>query len=298
MSRVKKLALLLSSVATAVPAFAEEGAKGMKMMAEPVFSIGPLPVTNSMITSWIVAVALIVVIRLAVGKFKLLPGRGQVVVESLVQEVLDLTAPIVGKKVAKAAFPLLVGLFTFILIENWSGLLPGVGTVFMRSHATGEWMEFVRPGHADLNGTGALALVSFVAWIYFILRYAGPKAIVKDLFGNKAERSEVPLFLFLFLYAIFFYVGIVEIVSILSRPISLSFRLYGNEFGGENLMHAMSGIMKWGLPIPFYFLEILIGLVQALVFTLLVSVYIGLICNHGDDHEEHGHAGGEKAAHP
>jgi len=84
-------------------------------------------------------------------------------------------------------------------------------------------------------------------------------------------------------------VGIIEIVSIVFRPVSLSFRLFGNVFGGENLMHSMSAISKWGLPIPFYFLEMLIGFVQALVFTLLVSVYIGLICNHGDDHAEEGH---------
>ena len=84
--------------------------------------------------------------------------------------------------------------------------------------------------------------------------------------------------------------GVIEVVSIMFRPVSLSFRLFGNMFGGENLMHAMSGIEKWGLPAPFYFLELLIGFVQAFVFMLLVAVYIGLICNHGDDHsEEAGH---------
>ena len=204
-------------------------------------------------------------------------------VENLVEGIFDLTSPIVGKRVARATFPLLVGLFTFILIQNWSGLFPGVGTVMMRDHATGEWMDFVRPANADLNMTLALAVVAMVSWLYFVVRYAGPKAIVADLFGNKAERSEVPLPLYLFLYVIFFGVGLIEIVSIMFRPISLSFRLFGNVFGGENLMHSMSAISPWGLPIVFYFLEMLIGLVQALVFTLLVSVYIGLICNHGDD---------------
>ena len=87
---------------------------------------------------------------------------------------------------------------------------------------------------------------------------------------------------------IFLGAGVIEVISIIFRPFSLSFRLFGNVFGGENLIHAMSGLFKWGLPIPFYFLEILIGLVQALVFTLLVSVYIGLICNHGDEHHEDG----------
>ena len=154
----------------------------------------------------------------------------------------------------------------------------------IRDHAAGGWLDFVRPANADLNLTLALALVSMAAWLYFILRYAGLKAVLIDLFGNKADRSEIPLPLYLFLYLIFFAVGLIEIISILMRPVSLSFRLFGNIFGGENLMHSMSNICQWGLPIPFYFLEMLIGLVQALVFTLLVSVYIGLICNHGDDH--------------
>ncbi|HTQ32011.1 MAG TPA: F0F1 ATP synthase subunit A [Opitutaceae bacterium] len=285
----KFLALPLLLAATNLPALAE--GSGVAPMAEPLFKVGPLPVTNSMLTSWVVAAVLIVVIRLIVKKPKLLPSRGQAVVESLVEGVLDLISPIVGKKVAPKAFPLLVCLFIFILIQNWSGLFPGVGTIYMRSHATGEWMEFVRPGNADLNGTVALALVSFACWLYFILRYAGIKVVLYDIFGNKADRNEVPLPLYLILFVIFFAVGLIEIVSILFRPISLSFRLFGNIFGGENLLHAMSGMCRWGLPIPFYFLEVLIGFVQALVFTLLVSVYIGLITNHGDEHagESHGH---------
>ena len=288
--RAKKFASVFLALSAALPAFAGEGA-GIAPNAQHIFHIGPFPVSNSMVTSWVVAVAIILVIRLAVGRPKLRPSGGQVVVESLVQGVLDLTAPIVGSKVAKATFPLLVGLFTFILMQNWSGLFPGVGTVMIRDHATGEWMDFVRPGNADMNLTFALASVAFVSWLYFIIRYAGFRVILTDLFGNKAERAEVPYILYLFLYVVFFAVGIIEVISIMFRPISLSFRLFGNIFGGENLMHSMSEICQWGLPIPFYFLEMLIGLVQALVFTLLVSVYIGLICNHGDGHEGEEHGG-------
>ena len=111
----------------------------------------------------------------------------------------------------------------------------------------------------------------------------------KDIFGNKADKKETPAVIYYPLFLIFFGAGLIEIISIAFRPVSLSFRLFGNIYGGENLMHAMSGMQKWGLPAPFYFLELLIGFVQAFVFTLLVSVYIGLICNHGDDHAEHGH---------
>lgn len=292
MSWIKKLTATAALLATASSVFAAE-AHGVAAKAESLFHVLGLPITNSIVTSWVVAAVLVIAIRIAVKRPQLVPTRGQAVVESLVQGVLDLTAPIVGSKVARHTFPLLVGLFIFILIQNWSGLFPGVGTVFMRDHATNEWMEFVRPGNADMNSTIALAVVAFVCWLYFILRYAGLKMVLFDIFGNKADKNEIPAVIYYFLFVIFFAVGLIEIVSIIFRPVSLSFRLFGNVFGGENLMHAMSTMQQWGLPIPFYFLEVLIGFVQALVFTLLVSVYIGLICNHGDDHAEDGHT--EKA---
>ncbi len=293
MSWSQKLTLTLAAIVPASSLLAADS-HGVAASAEPLFHVLGLPITNSIVTSWVVAAVLLIVIRLAVGRPKLVPSRGQAVVESLVQGILDLTSPIVGSKVAKHTFPLLVGLFIFILIQNWSGLFPGVGTVYMIDHGTGDWTEFVRPGNADMNLTIALSAVSFVAWLYFIIRYAGPKAILYDLFGNKADKKEIPAVIYYFLFVIFFAVGLIEIVSIIFRPISLSFRLFGNVFGGENLMHSMSSMFRWGLPIPFYFLEVLIGFVQALVFTLLVSVYIGLMCNHGDDHAEEGHGHGEK----
>ncbi|MEO6002797.1 MAG: F0F1 ATP synthase subunit A [Opitutus sp.] len=297
MSRVTQFAFFLLLLASGVPASAAEAeakSHGVSATAEALFHVGPLPITNSMVTSWVVAIVLIIAIRLAIKRPTLIPSRGQAMVEHLVEGIMDLITPIVGSKVAKPAFPLLVGLFTFILIQNWSGLIPGVGTIFMRDRATGEMMEFVRPGNADLNGTIALAIVSFIAWFYFIMRYAGPVLVFKDIFGNKADKNEIPAAIYYPLFLVFGAVGLIEVVSIIFRPISLSFRLFGNVYGGENLLHAMSSMSRWGLPIPFYFLELLIGFVQALVFTLLVSVYIGLICNHGDDHAEHAHG---EAAH-
>lgn len=291
MLRLKTLALPFLSLfsLTSLPALAAGGGhSGVAPAAEALFHIGGLPVTNSMVTSWIVAFVLIVAVRLAVGRPKLIPTRGQAVVESLVQGVLDLTTPIVGAKVARHTFPLLVGLFTYILIQNWSGLFPGVATIKVMEN--GHWVDLIRPGNADMNGTIALALVAMTCWVYFILRYAGPKIIFHDIFGNKADKKEIPAAIYYFLFVIFFAVGLIEVISIAFRPVSLSFRLFGNVFGGENLLHAMSAMCAWVLPFPFYFLELLIGFVQALVFTLLVSVYIGLICNHGDDHHEEGGA--------
>jgi F-type H+-transporting ATPase subunit a len=283
MRLVRKLGFPVLLLASSLTALASDS--GVPQKAEYLFHIGPLPVTNSMVTSWGVAVLLIIVIRLATRKPKLIPTRSQAIVENLVQGVLDLITPIVGNKVARPAFPLLVALFTYILIQNWSGLLPGVATI--KILRDGQWLELIRPGNADMNGTLALAVVAMVCWFYFIMRYAGPRAVLYDIFGNKSDKKEIPGVIYYFLFVVFFGVGLIEIVSIGFRLVSLSFRLFGNIMGGENLIHAMFGVQKWVLPVPFYFLELLIGFVQALVFTLLVSVYIGLICNHGD--EEHGH---------
>lgn len=297
MLRITKLLSLFALLGSATLAHAnEEGAHhGISAAAEPLFHVGPLPISNSMVTSWVVAAVLVLAIRLAVKKPQLVPTRGQALVETLVEGILDLIKPIVGTKAYRAAFPLLISLFIFILIQNWSGLFPGVGTIF-KTNTAGEWVELIRPGNADMNGTIALAICAMLVWFYLIVRFAGPKAIFLDLFGNKADKRETPAAIYYPLFVIFFAVGLLEIISIAFRPVSLSFRLFGNVFGGENLIHAMSGMQKWGLPVPFYFLEVLIGFVQAFVFTLLVSVYIGLICNHGDDHDHaEGHA--DKAHH-
>jgi F-type H+-transporting ATPase subunit a len=293
MLSINKFISLVSALGLATLARASEH-EGVAPFAEKLFQIGPLPVTNSMVTSWVVALLLIVVIRLAIKRPTLIPSRSQAIVENMVESIYDLIAPIVGSKVAKPAFPLLIGLFTYILIQNWSGLFPGVGTIYMVDHETGGWMELIRPGNADLNGTLAISIVAICCWFYFIMRYAGPALVVKDIFGNKADQREVPTVIYYPLFIIFFLVGLIEVISIAFRPISLSLRLFGNVFGGESLMHAMSGMQKWGLPAPFYLLELLIGFVQAFVFTLLISVYIGLICNHGDDHA---HADNKHAAH-
>ena len=288
MKRLANLILL------SLPISLVEGAgDGVKVTAETVFTLGNLPVTNSMVTSWIISLLLVILVRVMVGKPQLIPTKGQLILESVIGGIRGIIEPIVGKKVFFPSFWLLSGLFFFILIHNWSGLLPGVGTIgYGQVDDQGHFAiskPLVRPGNADLNMTLALALVANLFWIYFIVKFAGFKAIIKDWFGNKAEKSEVSSLIFGLLGIIFLAVGVIEVLSILFRPVSLTFRLFGNVFGGESLLHSMFYLvpqLKWILPVPFYFMEVLIGLVQALVFMLLVSVYIGLICNHeeGDHH--------------
>jgi len=265
---------------------------GVHLKADSFFEIAGLPITNSMITSWVVSLFIIIAIRILVGSPQLVPNKGQIIVESVVSGLRGMLEPIVGKKVFFPSFWLLSGLFIFIIIQNWSGLLPGVGTIGYGSIIDDHFSvnkPLIRPGNADINMTLALSLVANLFWVYFIVKYAGLKAIVKDWFGNKADKKEVHILMFAALSLIFIAVGFIEVLSIVFRPVSLTFRLFGNVFGGESLLHSMFYLVpqiNWILPVPFYFMEVLIGLVQALVFTLLVAVYIGLICNHeeGDNH--------------
>lgn len=250
-------------------------------------------ITNSMVTGWTISLVIITLILIAVGNPKVLPGKAQSVFESLLEGLRDLFEPIVGKKAFPFVFPLLVTLFIFILIQNWSGLLPGVGTVGYghdvdgKFHMTRPW---VRPFTADFNSTIALALISFGGFLIAIFRFAGPKLILWDLFGNKADKNETPGWLYPILSLVFLVVGMIELFSISIRPFTLSVRLFGNIFGGENLLHGTNFF-----PV-FYFMELLVGLIQATVFTLLSAVYVGLICNHGDDHD-HAEDGAHGGAH-
>ena len=122
-----------------------------------------------------------------------------------------------------------------------------------------------------------------LAWLIISLRVAGPKFFVWELFGNKADKNETPALIYVMLAPIFMMVGVIEIISICFRPVSLSFRLFGNVFGGENLLTSMTGMVPYLVPIPFYFYEVLVGVIQALIFTLLVAIYIGLMTNHDEE---------------
>ena len=273
--------------------------EGVSLVSEEIFKLGVFPVTNSMVTSWVVSIVIVILVKLLVGRTSLIPSKGQLIVESAITSLRTMLEPIVGKKVFFPSFWLLSGLFIFILIHNWSGLLPGVGTIGQGIQDGSHFKitkPLIRPGNADLNMTLALALVANICWIYFIVKYAGLKAIIKDWFGNKADKTQVNFLIFGLLGILFIAVGFIEVLSILFRPVSLTFRLFGNVYGGESLLHSMFylgeslklnetliNISMAIAPIPFYFMEVLIGLVQAMVFMLLVSVYIGLICNHEEE---------------
>jgi len=253
--------------------------------AYQIYDVFGIPITNSMLTTWAFTIVIILSVKLLVGRPSLIPSRGQAFFESIYEGIESIVSPIVGRRMVPKALPLLLCLFLFIIVHNWTGLLPGVGA-FGTSHASGHLVYFFRPANSDLNTTIALAVISMLAWGYLVFRYAGIKFFLYDIFGNKADKKETPKPLYFFLSLFFIVVGFIEIVSICIRPITLSMRLYGNIYGGESLLAKITAMVPWYIPaaFPFYLLETLVGLIQATVFILLVAVYIGLICNHEEEH--------------
>ena len=241
------------------------------------------PITNSMIVSWIVAVGLILFAQLATVSMKQVPTGAQNFLEWLVEALYKFLAGIMGPHLAKRTFWFFATIFIFILSANWIGLVPGVGTVgwgHRTDHGFVIGQPLFRGANADVNMTLAMALVFFACWIGWAVREVGVRGFVKELFAPKGESKGV---LRLLMLVVFFAAGCLEVISILFRPVSLSFRLYGNIFAGENLLEAMSKLVPgfgWLVPIPFYFLELVMGLVQALVFMLLTAVFTMLICQH------------------
>ena len=255
--------------------------------AVPVLNkLGRLPITNSMLVSWIVAVGLIVFARVATREMRRVPAGAQNLWEWLVESLHDFLEGIIGSDLVKKTFWFFASVFLFILAANWFGLIPGVGTIgwgVAGPHGFKVEEPWFRGANADLNLTLAMALVFMACWFVWSLREVGPVGFLKELFAPKGDTTG---FLKVLMVVVFFAAGFIEIVSILFRPISLSFRLYGNIFAGENMLETMARLVPglgWLMPIPFYFLELLVGLVQALVFMLLSAVFLLLMCQH-----EHG----------
>jgi F-type H+-transporting ATPase subunit a len=262
---------------------------GLPSAAVPLFNVLGLPVTNSMLVTWIVALGLIVFAQLAMRNMQLVPSGAQNFWEWMVESLYEFLEGIIGGDLVKKTFWFFATLFIFILFTNWFGLIPGVGTLgwgVQGEHGFQISRPLLRGANADLNMTLAMSMIFFFFWIVWAFQANGAKGMFLHLFGPKGDSTGL---LKILLTVIFFLVGFLEVFSILFRPVSLSFRLYGNIFAGENMLEAMATMggpaFGWLLPVPFYFMELLVGLVQALVFMLLTSVFTMLICMHEEGHE-------------
>jgi F-type H+-transporting ATPase subunit a len=256
---------------------------GLSQKAVEIARVFGFPITNSMLVSWITALFLIIFAQLATRKMEQIPSGAQNFLEWLIESLYNFLEELLGKHLVERTFWFFATVFIFILFSNWMGLIPGVGTIgwgHQTAHGFVVDQPLLRGANADVNLTMAMALVFFACWFVWAIQEVGPMGFLKELFAPKGESSGA---LKLVLVVVFFIVGCLEIISILFRPVSLSFRLYGNIFAGENMLETMGRLVPgfgWLLPVPFYFLELLVGLVQALVFMLLTAVFTLLICQH------------------
>ena len=280
------LALYSISVGDAVAA---EG--GHKIGPAPEYVWGTNFITNSMVLTWGVTIFIIVFARMATKNIQQIPGGIQNFWEWMVESLYLFLESIIGRDLVKKTFWFFATIFIFILFCNWFSLIPGMGTIgWGTTDADGKWhlhTALLRGTNADLNMTLAMAMIFFVCWTVWALQANGPGGFILHLFGPKGNTTGA---LKVMMTAVFILVGLLEVVSIVFRPVSLSFRLYGNVFAGESMLESMSTLVPalgWLIPIPFYFLEVLVGLVQALVFMLLTAVFTLLICTHEEGHEKH-----------
>lgn len=268
------------------------------LYAEPIVHVGSFAITNALLTSWI-AVFLIIIISISLRrKIKEIPKGIQNFFEIIVDGALSLCDQITNnRKITNRIFPLAISVFFFVLINNWLGILPlgGFGLVEHGSEGL-MFIPFIRSGTADLNTTLALAVITVIGSNLFGAIFIGSWKMfnkyvnlvsIGQIFTKVRKDPTI-----LVVAPINAFVGLLELIGEIAKVASLSFRLYGNVFAGEVLLLSMSALLAYILPIPFLFLEIFVGLIQAFIFSVLLVVYFTIAA---EDHTEHEHA--EQHAH-
>jgi F-type H+-transporting ATPase subunit a len=263
----------------------EQEEHGLSQKAVEIGRVFGFPITNSMLVSWIAALGIIIFAQIATRNMEQVPGGAQNFLEWLVESLYGFLEGLLGQHLVDRTFWFFATVFIFILSANWLGLIPGLGAIgwgHQTAHGFRVDQPLFRGANADVNMTLAMALIFFACWIYWALSELGPVGFLKEQFAPKGETTGL---LKVVMVVVFFAAGCLEVISILFRPVSLSFRLYGNTFAGENMLETMANLVPglgWLLPVPFYFLELLVGVVQAMVFMLLTAVFTLLVCQQED----------------
>ena len=263
------------------------------LFAEPIFHVGNFTITNSLLTSWMTVIILVVFFILISKKIKKVPSGIQNIFEILLEEALKMADSVTGERKKSEKFlPIALAIFLFILVNNWLGLLPGIGTIgFVENAQHGRvFIPFFRGGTADLNTTLALALFVVIASHVMGIIVVGAwkhfnKFINLEAFLQipKKIRKDPTVILVNPIQA---FVGLIEVIGEIAKVASLSFRLFGNIFAGEMLLASMMAIFAFILPLPFIFLEIIVGIIQALIFAMLTLVFMTIA---SQDHSEEAH---------
>jgi len=232
---------------------------------EIITHIFGIPITNTLITSVIATVILLIIAYSATKKMKEVPSGLQNLFETIIEALFKMIDGVTrDRKQTYQFFPLVTTIFIFIILSNWLGLVPGFGSIgFFETARDGGHASFVpllRSTNSDLNTTLALAIISVLATQIFGIMALG---IIK--YGKKFINFSSP---------ITFFVGILELVSEVAKMISFSFRLFGNVFAGEVLLVVIMTLVPFIAPLPFFALELFVGFVQALVFAMLTTVFL------------------------
>lgn len=246
--------------------------------AEPIVHIGSFPITNTLLHTFLVDTILIAFVVYIYKHVSLVPSATQNLLEIVVDNFYSLTESVAQNRAARI-FPYFMSFFLFILLANWTGLLPGVGTVgFFEEHeGKRAFLPLFRSPTSDINVTFALAIVSAVATHMLSITTVG----IKDYISRFFSLNPINL-----------YIGLLEIISEITKVVSLSFRLFGNIFAGEVVLLTVSGIFAFLIPLPFLLLEVLVGFVQALVFSMLTMAFMAILTtphhpqSHGSDYKE------------
>ena len=267
-------------------ASAEGGHEGahhaLPLHAEELVRVGPIALSNSIVMVWIAVGLIVLFCRAATKKMSLVPVGFQNFAEWAVESLYLFLENLMGPHLTKRTFWFFGSIFFFILVSNYLGLIPGVGTF------TYKGTPILRGANADINMTAAMAFTFALLWIYWAVTENGLSGVGKHIFAPKGSFSGPMLAMMI---PIFLFVGALEVISIAIRPVALSFRLFGNIYGGEQTMEKLMALVPtwlqyfiaWIPALPFYFMELLVGFVQALVFTLLCAIFLKLICDHGDE---------------
>ncbi len=266
------------------------------LFAEPIGHVGNFTITNALLTSWVTVLIVIFFVAILKRKLKQVPGKLQNAFEIILEGALSLADQITGdRKITLKVFPLAFSIFVFVLINNWLGILPlGSFGLLEKGSEGASFVPFLRSGTADVNTTIALALSAVIGSNLFgIISIGAWKMLnkyvnLKALGGIFKKVRKEPMILLT--APIMFFVGILELIGEAAKVASLSFRLFGNVFAGEVLLGAMAAILAYALPVPFLFLEVFVGLIQALIFSILTLVYFTIAAQDHDEHEEHDHA--------
>lgn len=270
--------------------------------AEPIFHIGTFQVTNSLITSWLAVIVVLVIGLLIKIKIKKIPGKFQNIFEVVLEGALSLCDQVTNdRKLSLKIFPFIFSLFFFILVNNWLGLLPVLGSIglIVTEGAHSAFVPFLRSGTADINTTLALSIMVVIGSNLFGMIAVGVWKTFNKYVNLKAI-GEIPFKVIkdpsvLIVTPITFFVGLLELIGEVAKIASLSFRLFGNVFAGEVLLVSMGAIFAYVVPGPFLFLEVFVGLIQALIFSLLATVYFTIASQDHSEHDEHKeHAENEK----